>query len=119
MTYPRVKLDIDATRQKLDALGLGYASAALQALLSEAVGTEMSAHQFLEQILDIERAGREERRIKTMLKTSKIPIGQTLENFDFAFQPAIERSRIETLATGSWIRNAEVVLLQGPPGPDS
>jgi DNA replication protein DnaC len=51
-----------------------------------------------------------------MLKSSKIPTGQTLENFDFAFQPAIERSRIETLATGAWIRNAEVLLLQGPPG---
>ena len=61
-------------------------------------------------------AGREERRIKAMLKVSKIPTGQTLENFDFAFQPAIERSRIETLATGSWIRSAEVLLLQGPPG---
>ena len=36
-----------------------------------------------------------------MLKTSKLPTGQTLENFDFAFQPAIERSRIETLATGA------------------
>ena len=47
-----------------------------------------------------ELAGREERRIKVMLKGSKIPTGQTLENFDFAFQPAIERSRIETLATG-------------------
>jgi hypothetical protein len=35
---------------------------------------------------------------------------------DFAFQPAIERSRIETLATGTWIRNSEVVLMQGPPG---
>ena len=58
----------------------------------------------------------EERRIKAMLKVSKIPTGQTLENFDFAFQPAIERSRIETLATGSWIRGAEVLLLQGPPG---
>ena len=96
MTAPRVKLDIDATREKLDALGLGYANEALDALLAEAVTAEMPAHQFLERLLDTERAGREERRIKTMLKTSKIPTGQTLENFDFAFQPAIERSRIET-----------------------
>lgn len=51
-----------------------------------------------------------------MLKTAKIPIGPTLETFDFAFQPTIERSRIETLATGAWIRNSEVVLMQGPPG---
>src|ERR1700712_3137767 len=47
---------------------------------------------------------------------SLLPTGQTLENFDFAFKPAIERSRIDTLATGAWIRNAETVLLQGPPG---
>lgn len=116
MSASRVKLDIDATREKLEALGLVHASEALDALLAEAVSTEMTTHQFLDRILDIERSGREDRRIRTMLKTSKIPTGQTLENFDFAFQPAIERSRIETLATGAWIRNAEVVLLQGPPG---
>ncbi len=116
MTAPRVKLDIDATREKLAALGLGHAVDALEGLLTDAVRAEMPAHVFLDRLLDAERSGREERRITTMLKTSKLPTGQTLENFDFAFQPAIERSRVETLATGAWIRNAEVVLLQGPPG---
>jgi DNA replication protein DnaC len=105
MTAPRVKLDIDATREKLAALGLPYAVEALEGLLSEAVRTEMPAHVFLDRLLDAERSGREERRVRTMLKTAKIPTGATLENFDFAFQPAIERSRIETLATGAWIRN--------------
>jgi DNA replication protein DnaC len=116
MSAPRVKLDIDASREKLVLLGCGYAAEALEALLAEAVRNEMPAHVFLDRLLDTELAGREERRIKVMLKGSKIPTGQTLENFDFAFQPAIERSRIETLATGSWIRGAEVLLLQGPPG---
>ena len=76
----------------------------------------MPAHVFLDWLLDAERSGQEERRVRTMLKTAKILIGVTLENFDFAFQPAIERSRIETLATGTWIRNSEVVLMQGPQG---
>ena len=116
MAAPRVKLDIDATRQKLTALGLGYAIDALEGLLSEAVRTEKPAHVFLDRLLDAERSGREERRVRRMMKTAKIPTGVTLENFDFAFQPAIERSRIETLATGTWIRNSEVVLMQGPPG---
>jgi DNA replication protein DnaC len=128
MTAPRVKLDIDATREKLAALGLGHAVDALEGLLAEAVRNEMPAHVFLDRLLDAERSGREERRIRTMLKTAKIPTGATLESeplsaigprtmaSDFAFQPAIERSRIETLATGGWIRNAEVVLMQGPPG---
>jgi DNA replication protein DnaC len=116
MSGSRVKLDIDATRDKLLALGLGYAAEALGPLLAEAVQAEIPAHVFLDRLLETERTGREERRIKTMLKSAKIPTGQTLENFDFAFQPAIERSRIETLATGAWIRNAEVILMQGPPG---
>lgn len=116
MTAPRVKLDIDTTRDKLAALGCGYAAEALEPLLAESVRAELAAHLFLDRLLDAERAGREERRVRTMLKSSKIPTGQTLETFDFAFQPAIERSRIETLATGAWIRSAEVILMQGPPG---
>jgi DNA replication protein DnaC len=116
MTAPRVKLDIDMTRDKLAALGCGHAAEALEPLLAEAVRAELAAHLFLDRLLDAERAGREERRVRTMLKTSKIPTGQTLENFDFARPPAIERSRIETLATGAWIRSAEAILIQGPPG---
>jgi len=37
-------------------------------------------------------------------------------NFEFAFQPVVERSRIDTLATGTWIRNVEVVVMQASPG---
>ncbi len=40
----------------------------------------------------------------------------TLGNFDFGFQPGIEKARIETLATCAWIRAHETVLFQGPPG---
>ena len=54
--------------------------------------------------------------MKTPLKVSNLPLGQTLENFDFVFQPAIERSRIDTLATCAWVRDAGTGLLQGPPG---
>jgi DNA replication protein DnaC len=54
--------------------------------------------------------------VRTSLKVSNLPVGQTLENFDFAFQPAVERSRIDTLATCAWVRDGETVLLQGPPG---
>jgi DNA replication protein DnaC len=109
----RVKLDIDASRDKLSALGLTYATEALYPLLAEAVQAVMPAHVFLDRLIEAERSGREEHRIRTTLKSAKIPIGQTPENF--AFQPAIERSRIKTLATGAWIRNAEVILMQGPP----
>ena len=59
---------------------------------------------------------REERRVKTSLRLSGLPPGQTLGNFDFAFQPAVEQRRLETLATCAWIREHETILIQGPPG---
>jgi DNA replication protein DnaC len=114
MSAPR--LDIDRTREKLTALGCTYAAEHLDHLLSQATAREVAPHAFLEHLLDSELSGREARRIKASLKMSGLPTGQTLQSFDFAFQPAIERSRIETLATGAWIRNTETVLMQGPPG---
>jgi DNA replication protein DnaC len=112
----RPRLDIDATRERLLALGRGHAADHLGLLLGEAVREEVPAHAFLDRLLAVELSGREERRVKTSLRLSNLPTGQTLENFDFAFQPAIERPRVETLATRGWVREAETVLLQGPPG---
>ena len=117
MSAGRPRLDIDATRERLLALGCVHAAEQLGPLLGEAVREEIAAHLFLDRLLAAELSGREERRVKTSLRLSNLPTGQTLENFDFAFQPAIERSRIETLATCGWVRGAETVLLQGPPGP--
>jgi DNA replication protein DnaC len=116
MTAAKPRLDVDATRERLLALGCSHAADRLAELLGEAVRAEIAPHVFLDKLLAAELSGREERRVKTALKLSNLPIGQTLENFDFAFQPAIERSRIDTLATGAWIRGCETVLLQGPPG---
>ena len=99
MTPPKPRLDVDATRERLRSLGCGYAAERLGDLLGEAVRAEIAPHAFLEQLLAAELSGREERRVKTSLKVSNLPLGQTLENLDFAFQPAIERSRIDTLAT--------------------
>jgi DNA replication protein DnaC len=43
-------------------------------------------------------------------------MGMTLGNFDFSFQPSMEKRRIETLSTCAFIRQRETVLIQGPPG---
>ena len=116
MSAKRPRLDIDATRERLVALGLLHAGEMLDEALADAVREEAPTHAFLNKFLGVEMDRREERRIRTSLRLSNLPSGQTIENFDFAFQPAIERSRIEALATGAWIRNAEAVLMLGPPG---
>lgn len=109
-------LDVDRTRERLVSLGLAFAADHLENLLSAAVKETVPPHPFLDQLLADEIAGREERRIRRSLGLSNLPTGQTIANFDFAFQPAVERSRIDTLASSAWVRGAETVLLQGPPG---
>ena len=110
------KVDLDATGVRLQRVGLEHAAELLSERLADAVKSEASAHAFLDRLLDDELAFREERRIRTSLRLSGLPTGQTLASFDFAFQPNIERSRIETLATCAWLRAKETLLIQGPPG---
>lgn len=113
---PQGKVDLDVTRERLLRLGLSFAAEQLDVQVTEAIKETVSPHRFLDQLLEAELQTREERRIKTALRLSGLPTGQTLGSFDFSFQPSIEKSRIETLATCGWIREAYTVLLQGPPG---
>jgi DNA replication protein DnaC len=110
------RLEVDGTRAKLVQLGLGHAAEALAEELSEAVKHNWPGHQVLDRLLARELGARDERRIKTSLKLSNLPAGLTLGNFDFGFQPSIERRQIETLATCAFIREHATLLVQGPPG---
>jgi DNA replication protein DnaC len=109
-------VDLDSTRAQLERVGLFRAAEQLDALVGAAVQEEVSPHRFLDQLLAHELGHREERRVRTSLKLSGLPTGQTLASFDFSFQPSIERSRIETLGTCQWIRENRTLLIQGPPG---
>jgi DNA replication protein DnaC len=110
------KVDLDATREKLTKLGLHHASEHISETLAEGVKESWPPHRILDRLLESELTVREERRLKTSLRLSGLPTGQTLGNFDFGFQPSVERSRIETLATCGWIQEKENLLIQGPPG---
>jgi DNA replication protein DnaC len=110
------QVDLDRTRERLLKLGLTHAAERLAEHVAEAVKETAAPHRFLDRLLEEELVQRDERRVKTSLRLSGLPSGQTLGSFDFAFQPSVERSRIETLATCAWIRERESLLLQGPPG---
>lgn len=118
MSGPKVKarVDLDATKNALEQLGLMHAAEQLPQLLNDAVKDDLAAHHFLDRLLAAEHTRREERRIKTSLRLSGLPTGQTLGDFDWSFQPTIDRKRVETLATCAWIREHETVILAGPPG---
>jgi len=109
-------VDLDRTREALVQLGLDQAAERLAEVVGEAVKANWAPHVFLERLLAGELEHREERRIKTSLRLSGLPTGSTLGNFDWSFQPGIERKQVEMLATCAYLREHATVLLQGPPG---
>lgn len=72
--------------------------------------------QLLDHLLEEELAAREARRIRAGLKLAAFPFVKTLDAFDFAFQPSIDKARVMDLAALAFLQRKENVLLLGPPG---
>lgn len=109
-------LEVDSTREKLVQLGLPHAAEALGAELAAAVKHNRPARQVLDRLLGQELSARDGRRGRTSLKLSSLPPGMTLGNFDFSFQPPIEKRQVETLAPCAFVREHTTLPVQGPPG---
>ena len=61
-------------------------------------------------------ATKDEKRTRMMTQIAHFPLKRTLDDFDFALQPSIDRKLLRELETGRFIANGENVLLLGPPG---
>lgn len=109
-------MSLEAVIQKMEYLKMQYAPALLSELLNDATKHKVSHLDFFDNILKLEIEHREESRIATSLKVSGLPKGMHLDNFDYMFQPAVEKTRIDYLAGCEFIRNKENILFFGPPG---
>jgi len=112
----RPKVDLDRISEQCRSLKLMHTAECVAELVEEASREELTPVNFLELVLDREIERKNERRIQTTLMLSGLPVGKTLENFDFSFQPRVERATIESLATCAYVREAQNVLFMGPPG---
>lgn len=100
---------------QLDRLGLWRAKETLPEALKSADQTTPGYAAFLDQLLEEEIAAREERRIKNALRLSGLPFLKSLDTFDFAFQPTLDRAQVLDLASLAFLARKENVLLLGPP----
>ena len=108
--------DLDRSGALLEEMGFEFAPGLLAELAERAVREKLPQLGLLDLVLAAERERREERRIKTSLKLSGLPVGKTLEGFDYLFQRSVDRARVELLSTCEFARRHENVLLLGPPG---
>ena len=116
MSRARGASGLDRSRALLNRLGWGFTSERLTELIEQGVREELALSAFLELLAESEASFREEKRMKGWLKQSHLPIGKTLESFDFLFNHSIDREKVDMLATCEFVRRKETVLLLGPPG---
>jgi DNA replication protein DnaC len=110
---PTVNERLQSALRKLRLSGLAES---LQVRLEEATANRLTHAEFLELILQDELAVRAERQIQRRTKAAAFRELKTLDQFDFSFNPSINKQQIYELATCRFIREAKDVLWLGPPG---
>jgi len=71
---------------------------------------------FLDELLEEEVAQKEQRRVETALKISGLPFIKSIDEFDFTFQPKLDRQKVMSLFDLTFIGQKANVIFLGPPG---
>lgn len=109
-------VELEKTRDTLECLGLMTCSQLLEAKLEDAAKRELTYLTFLSEFLGVEISERKRRSEETRTKLSKLPHRKTLEEFDYEFQPSIDRRQLKELSTLAFVERCENVIFLGPPG---
>src|SRR5580704_8190116 len=111
MTHPMPEINV-----LLRQLRLLHIIDTLQQRNRESIERKLSYPEFLGLVLQDEILGRENRKLKARIKRANISCDKTLERFDFAFNPKINRAQIIELASCRFIDEKVPVLIVGPCG---
>jgi len=106
-TYERV-------HENLRKLGLETIEISLDNYIENA--KDKSFMEILDHLLEDELRSSRSRAMEMKLRYSGLPFRKTVEQFDFSFQPSIDRNTINELLTLRFIHNKENVVFLGPPG---
>ncbi len=106
----------DHIREMLADLKLPGALEAVDDILADVDRGGLTAGEAVQRLLDAQITLRNNRRLQTAMRSSRLPAIKTLGQFDFAFQPSIQREQIESLHELGFIKRKENVIFLGPPG---
>lgn len=105
-----------AIKSHARTLRLSGLLSSLELRLQEAEANRLPYAHFLELVLQDEINIRSQRMIEKRNKSAAFRDTRSLENFDFSFNPKINRAEIYNLASCHFIREHRDVLFIGPPG---
>ena len=100
----------------LERLKMDHLAAQLDGVCEQAAKKDLDYKAFLGQALEAEWKGRYQKGVENRLRQARFPWIKTLDQFDFAFQPSIDRKVVRELAGLAFVERAHNVVLLGPPG---
>jgi DNA replication protein DnaC len=106
----------ERVRLGLERLRLGRMAEVLNPVCEEASRESVSYLDFLDQLLAAEQTARFERNVEVRTRLARLPYHKTMADFDYSFQPSVDKKQIAELLTLRFVENRENVLLLGPPG---
>jgi DNA replication protein DnaC len=107
--YEQIKAD-------LGYLHLDAAASSFAMLAEEARTNEWSHVEFLARLVAEQATADRNRRLAARLRYARFPYRRRLEDFDFEFQPSVDRKLVEDLATLRFIEENRPILFLGQPG---
>ena len=107
---------INRIHHSLVGLKMPRAIEALQDIVRRIECGEIGTLDAIDTLLAEELTFRESRRISVALTTARFNPPKTIESFDFAFRPSLDKNRVLALGQLDFIQRAEVVHCLGPPG---
>ena len=106
----------DRLKENLEALKMRNTLETLDNYLERAIKDELNIVDVLDHIFAEEARSKRQKAYEKQIQMSGFPIKKTLEDFDFTFQPSIDKRQIDELATMRFVENAENIVFLGPPG---
>lgn len=100
----------------LDNLELHKVRELLPNYLDKTISENKSFTEILKELTDEEISFRDERARLVNLKISHFPFHKTIDDFDFAYQPSVNKNQILDLMTLRFIENNDNILFIGTSG---
>jgi DNA replication protein DnaC len=107
---------LERLHEQMAKLRLTKSQERLEALLQDAADKELSYADFLDQVFTEEIASKTAKNITMRTNLARFPFVKSLDAFDFAYQPSLDKKQVQSLATCHFIEHGENVVILGPPG---
>jgi DNA replication protein DnaC len=112
-------MSVGVYEQLKDDLGYLQLGAAAErfAVLAEQAGQQGWSHvEFLAKVMAEQVAATTNRRLAARMRYARFPFRRTIDDFDFDFQPSVDRKLVTDLATLRFIAENRPLLFLGQPG---